>query len=388
MRCHHFDAGRCRSCSLLDIPTVSRLEAAEAELASALEFALGGASASEVFGPRIEGPDAGFRNTAKMVVSGTTMEPVLGILDAERAGVDLRDCPLYPPAVHRVLDIVPSLVRAAQIPPYRVEVRRGELKHVLVTVGDDDRLMVRFVLASVKALGRLEEKLPLLEAVPEVASVSANINPEHTSIIEGPEEIHVWGEETLPVTQGAVTLLAGPRSFLQTNSPVASGLYLQAQEWVAETANAHGADQLHLWDLYCGIGGFALHAALASPTTVVTGVEVAPDAADRAGASAAHAGVSDRCTFVTADATAWAAEQAERPDLVIVNPPRRGLGPDLAAWLQESGPDAVIYSSCNPATLAADLAAMPAYTLKRAHVADMFPHTAHLEVLTLLGRED
>jgi 23S rRNA (uracil747-C5)-methyltransferase len=95
-----------------------------------------------------------------------------------------------------------------------------------------------------------------------------------------------------------------------------------------------------------------------------------------------------RIRFITADATAFAVAAAPAfvPELVIVNPPRRGLGTQLANWLQRSGPQHVIYSSCNVESLARDLAAMPAYRVERARVLDMFPQSTHCEVITLLAR--
>jgi 23S rRNA (uracil747-C5)-methyltransferase len=91
-------------------------------------------------------------------------------------------------------------------------------------------------------------------------------------------------------------------------------------------------------------------------------------------------------TFIAADATQWAQQQESAPDLVVVNPPRRGIGPELAAWLESSGVAHVLYSSCNAESLARDLAEMPSLRPVRAQVFDMFPHTAHFETLVLLRR--
>ena len=91
--------------------------------------------------------------------------------------------------------------------------------------------------------------------------------------------------------------------------------------------------------------------------------------------------------FVAADATAWALDQDQVPEAVVVNPPRRGIGHDLAAWLDRSQVDLVVYSSCNPQTLARDLAAMPHLRPTQARLFDMFPHTAHAEVAVRLVRQ-
>ena len=149
-----------------------------------------------------------------------------------------------------------------------------------------------------------------------------------------------------------------------------------------------GAAPSSLWDLYCGVGGFALHASHAG-VPAVTGVEVSEAAIASAISRARELGLTrDRARFIADDATAWARAQSASgaPDVVVVNPPRRGIGPELAAFLNECGAPRVIYSSCNPTTLAKDLAAMPSLRATHGRVFDMFPHTAHAEVAVLLER--
>ena len=401
MFCAHYAADRCRTCSLIEVPTDQRLTRIERELAANIEQALADRSPDAVFADPITSADSGFRNTAKMAVGGTVNEPTLGILDEDFAGIDLSDCPLYSPVIHRALEAIPAVIKAAQIPPYRVRARKGELKYVIVTEGDDGRLAIRFVLRTESALPRLKEKLPrLLKALPNTALISANINPEHTAIIEGPTEIHLHGERSLPVTQGDVTLLPGPQSFLQTNTAVAGELYRTVRQWIADAAEAHAATHqtaatpttpLTVWDLYCGVGGFALHAALASPQVRVHAAELNPEAVERAKEAARrlvseHPEVEDRVEFTAGDAFTWAREQSEPADLLIVNPPRRGLGKPMSQWIEKSGIATVIYSSCNPRTLAADLEHMPGYRAETVRIVDMFPHSPHAEVLTRLTR--
>lgn len=338
--------------------------------------------------PPVVGPESGFRIKVKMVVAGTTEYPTLGILDEDGTGIDLTDCPLYPESIHTVIRTFPWLIKRAQVPPYNVRKRKGQLKHVIVTAGDDNRVMVRFVLASQSALPRIQEHLPAFmdacEGV-EVFSVSANINPVHTAIIEGDEEIALHGPQWLPVTQGRVQLKVRPQSFVQTNTVVASGLYEQVREWVSKAqapATSHGR-HLRVWDLFCGVGGFALH--VAGPGRQVTGVEVAPAAVESAREVAGENDLG--LNFICADAAQWARQQTQVPDVLIVNPPRRGMGEDMAGWVEQSGIPHVIYSSCNPRTLAADLAKMPGYRIEQARFLDMFPHTSHAEVVVRLARQ-
>lgn len=408
MECAYFDAGLCRSCTLLPVPMDRRIAEAEAGVRDLL--APFGAESGVRWLTPARGPEVGFRNKAKMVVSGSASEPVLGILDEEARGVDLSDCPLYPPEITALLRDLPALIRRAQVAPYDVARRRGELKHVLVTAAPSGELMLRFVLRTAGPVPRLAEHLGLLGAH-RLAVVTANIQPEHSAVIEGAEEIPIAGDAELTVVQGDVPLRVRPQSFLQTNTEVASQLYRQVAAWVDEaalrrerSAESAGADadpspedqasaaepgeqasaDLRVWDLYCGVGGFALHCA--GPDRTVTGVEVSEAATASAAVTAAELGLT--AEFIAADALAWAQDQpvGARPDVLIVNPPRRGTGRRFARWAQASGIEEIVYSSCNPRTLASDLAAMPAYRIADARLLDMFPHTAHSEVVVRLRR--
>jgi 23S rRNA (uracil747-C5)-methyltransferase len=368
--CPHFDAYRCRSCSLLGVPRARQLADKAAHARSLVD--------APMWLPTVAGPDAEFRNKAKMAVGGTVEEPTLGILDRDFAGVDLHDCGLHSEGLRAALDRIGSWVRDAGLVPYDVAGRRGELKHVLLTESPDGELMLRLVMRSTALEAKVRSRLPaLLEALPELRVVTLNVQPEHKAVLEGDREIVLTPDATLPMRlETGVTLRLGPRSFCQTNTLVAEALYDQARAWVADL------DVTSVWDLYCGVGGFALH--LAAPGRDVLGVEVSADAVDAATATAAELGVPAR--FVAADATAYALASAEAPDLVVVNPPRRGIGADLAGWLEESGVRHVVYSSCNAESLARDLVAMPSLRPVEARVLDMFPHTTHYEVIVLLAR--
>ncbi|MDO5644612.1 MAG: methyltransferase [Dermabacter sp.] len=382
--CHHFRAGKCGSCTLMGIPHATQVRDAERDLRDLLA----------PFGdiawlPPILSEPWGFRTKAKMTVAGTASAPVLTLPQGSDAPApDLADCPLYPPLVTEVLESARAVLRRAQVPPYSPATRRGEAKHVLVTASETEAL-VRFVLRTDGALGRVREHLGLLD--PRVVAVSANIHPEHSAVIEGPTEIPLAGAGMLRLPVGPLSLGVLPQSFTQTNTAVAAALYAQVAEWVL----ASGARRV--WDLYCGVGGFALSIAQRADAGAdgggevhVTGVEITPAAISSAQATAREAGLEDATTFLCANATAWASAQSvhDRPDAAVINPPRRGIGPTLAEWLNTSGIPTLVYSTCNPRTLAADLAWMPQYTPRSARLVDMFPHTGHNEAVVLLGRKE
>ncbi|WP_028472425.1 23S rRNA (uracil(747)-C(5))-methyltransferase RlmC [Nocardioides alkalitolerans] len=374
MDCHHFDAGRCRSCSWLPRAYDDQLAAKE----QGCRDLLAPWSDLEWLPPVASRPER-FRNKAKMVVGGTVDAPTLGILDPAGAGVDLQDCGLHEPPLRDALPALAAFVTRAGLAPYDVPRRRGELKHVLATVSPDGELMVRFVLRSTEALSRVRKHLPtLLADLPTLVVATVNLQPEHKAVLEGPDEIVLTERQTLRMRVNDVDLHLRPQSFFQTNTEVAAALYRQGRAWVDEVAPAR------LWDLYCGVGGFALHAT--APDREVVGIEVSAEAVASAEQSAREAGV--RATFAAGDATTYAARSRRgQPDLVVVNPPRRGIGADLAGWLEASGAGHLVYSSCNATTLARDLAAMPSLRPRRARVLDMFPQTGHYEVAVLLERE-
>ena len=374
MQCDYFDAGVCRSCTLMGVPYAEQLADKEAGVRRVLAAWPGIA-----WSPAMASAESGFRNKAKMAVGGTVETPTLGILDEHRHGVDLRACGICAPALHAAFPVLAEFIGLADLTPYDVPTRRGELKHVHVTTSPDGELMLRFVLRSTESLARIRKHLPWLRAaLPQAVVVSVNLLPEHKAAVEGAEEIVLTEREALPMRMDAGTLLLPPGGFFQTNTAIAQGLYDQARDWSAGLAPAS------VWDLYCGVGGFALH--LAAPGRRVVGVELSePAIAGARAAGAAGTGFADT-GFVVADATTWAEEQAERPDLVVVNPPRRGLGERLDAWLESSGVPAIVYSSCNAVTLARDLAALPSYRPVAGRVFDMFPQTAHVETMLLLQR--
>jgi len=368
--CRHYDAFRCRSCSLLEVPRARQLSDKEQHARSLVP--------SPVWLPTVAGPEGRFRNKAKMVVGGTADAPTLGILDRDHLGVDLRDCGLHSAGLTAALGHIADWISGAGLSPYDVGTRSGELKHVLLTESPDGELMLRLVMRSTALEARVRSRLPgLMEVLPTLRVVTINIQPAHKAVLEGDREIVLSDASALPMRLATgVTLRLGPKAFFQTNTLVAEALYEQARSWV------DGLDVRTIWDLYCGVGGFALH--LAGVDREVLGVEVSADAIDAAQAAADELGAHAR--FVAADATAYALGSGAVPDLVVVNPPRRGIGPELAGWLESSGVGHVVYSSCNAESLSRDLALMPSLRPLEARVLDMFPHTTHYEVIVLLAR--
>ncbi|MRT04055.1 23S rRNA (uracil(747)-C(5))-methyltransferase RlmC [Ewingella americana] len=374
MHCALYTAGTCRSCQWLDKPYSRQLVDKQQDLQQLLaDVAVG-----EWLEP-VTGPESAFRNKAKMVVSGSVERPLLGMLHRDGTPVDLCECPLYPASFPEVFGVLKSFIARAGLTPYNVARKRGELKFLLLTESQKEGgMMLRFVLRSEAKLAQLRAALPWLQQqLPQLKVISANIQPVHMAILEGEREIALTEQQALEEEFNQVPLFIRPQSFFQTNPQVAAALYATARDWVRELNIGS------MWDLFCGVGGFGLHCA--TPEMKLTGIEISAEAIACAKASAARLGLK-QVEFQALDSTGFATAKESIPDLVLVNPPRRGIGQALCDYLSRMAPQTILYSSCNAQTMAKDLAAMPDYRVERVQLFDMFPHTAHYEVLTLLSR--
>lgn len=416
MLCQLHDASLCRSCPNLDLPLAQQLQLKQ----SAVQATLAGQVEAAAWLEPFASAPSHFRNKAKLAVSGTTHAPVLGLVDRFDNGTDLTSCPLHVNEIKAALAPLTRAITRMGLQPYSIVKRRGELKHVLITASANGQLMVRFVLRSTAQLPAIRKGAPRLQSeLPGLRVLSVNIQPRPAAILEGEREIILSQDSTLDMPlylpelgadgvvvnnkKSVLPLVLPPQSFFQTNSDVAAGLYAQARAWARDYAGGQavaltgepGAGGAHpdatqssqsIWDLYCGVGGFAL--ALAQPGAQVLGVEVSAPAIDGARAAAAQLGLtSPQVRFEAGDASVLDASGQvyghDKPDLLVVNPPRRGIG-ELAASIEGSGIKRVLYSSCNPASLAKDLEVMSSYRVRRARLFDMFPYTNHTEVLVEL----
>lgn len=373
--CNAWLSGQCHSCRWLDLPPAQQLARRQRHLHDLLSpFSI-----EQWEAPALSAAQR-MRNKAKMVVSGSVERPILGIVNAQGEGRDLCDCPLYPAHFAPVFRVLKTFIARASLTPYHIVRRRGELKALLLTESAlDQRLMLRFVLRSTRKLDALRRSLPwLLAQLPALSVVSANIQPIPMAILEGEEEIPLTEQQMLRDRFNNVPLWMRPGGFFQTNPQVAAQLYATAQRWTAPLPVRQ------IWDLFCGSGGFGLHCT--RPGVRLTGIEISADAIRCARRSAAEMKLTE-AEFCSLDTTTFALRQRCAPDLVIVNPPRRGLGETLCRQLNETlAPRWLLYSSCQAETLAQDLQRLPHYRILRARLFDMFPHTPHYETLLLLAR--
>ncbi len=380
MYCAHFAAKRCQSCQWLHKPYAQQLADKQQQLTDLLlPFA------PEALLAPVASVEQGFRYKAKMVVLGSAAGPVLGIVNAQGETVDLTDCPLYPATFAMVFTLCKAFIQRASLTPYDIAARRGELKYILLSQSlHSGRLMLRFVLRSKNCLASVVKHLPwLLQQLPELEVCSVNVQPKPAALLEGEEEIVLTDSALLAEQLNQVPLYLTPQSFFQTQPVMAASLYQTAADWALQVQQEQGRFK-HIWDLFCGVGGFGLH--LAEPNQSLTGIEIAPAAIASARRSAKELGLN-QVQFQALDSAAFAKAAAQAPDLLVLNPPRRGLGQQLCTDISRLAPQWLLYSSCNAHSLVQDLALLAEYQLQKVQLFDMFAHSSHYEVLTLLKRQ-
>ena len=274
------------------------------------------------------------------------------------------------------------------VPAYDEGSRSGLIRRLFVRDAGGGALV-----CVVAAAERLPREAALVEAlrgaVPGLRSVwlNANASPGNT-VLSGPFRL-LWGEERVEAVLCDLRFRLSPLSFFQVNLPQAESLYARAVEYAGLTGKEH------LLDLYCGTGTIGLVAA--RKCARVTGAEIVEAAVADARENARRNGI-ENAEFICADAAEAArrfAESGLRPDVIVLDPPRKGLDPAVIAAVRQMAPERVVYVSCDPATLARDLKRfaeadgdMAVYRPVRLSAADMFPRTRHCEAVCKLLRSD
>ena len=222
------------------------------------------------------------------------------------------------------------------------------------------------------------------KAVPYISSVMVNINRENTNVILGDRCRTLWGKDYIEDSINGITFQISPLSFYQVNPVQTEKLYGKALEFAGLTGNEV------VWDMYCGIGTISL--IMATRAKKVYGVEIVPAAIENAKNNARINGL-DNAEFYVGKSEEIAPELAEQgavPDVIVVDPPRKGCDEALLDTIVKMQPERVVYVSCDSATLARDLKYLAArgYEVKTVQPVDQFCHTVHVECVTLLQRKD
>ena len=376
-RCLHYT--KCGGCQFRHMNYAEELEAKRIRVEDALRR-LGGA---EIHVSAILGAEQvdRYRNKAQFPVA---KGPRIGFYRPRSHDViDVDDCLLQGEAAARLRGAVKEWMAEYSIPAYNERTFTGLVRHVYVRTNRAGRSLCCLLVNGRGVPREVELVRALRRAEPNLAGIVLGVNEKHNNVILGDSYRTLWGEDFLSDTLCGLTFRLSVPSFYQVNPAQTEVLYGKALEFAGLT----GAETV--LDLYCGIGTISL--VMARKAGMVWGAEVVPQAVADAIANARRNHI-EHARFLCADAgeaARYLEGEGVRPDVVCVDPPRKGLAEDVVDTIADMGPERVVYVSCDPGTLGRDVKrfAGRGYTLKKAVAVDMFPRTAHVETVVLLSRE-
>ncbi len=325
----------------------------------------------------------GYRNKAQYPVAVKKGRAYAGFFRAGTHDVVENDrCRILPEETDQVKAIVMDHVNQYRISVYDEQTHKGLLRHIYVRRGAVSGQILLCLVVNGGSFPKWEALVQRLKAVEGFHSLVLAVNRRPGNAVLGDEFITLYGPGCIEDTLCGLTFRLSPRSFYQVNHAQAQRLY----ELAVSQAAISKADTV--LDLYCGVGTITLVMAKAAGRAI--GVEVVPQAVEDARENAARNGIQN-AEFFCGDAGQAALElegQGVRPDVIVVDPPRKGLSGDAIEAIARMAPRRLVYVSCDPATLARDVALLKerGYALKAAQAADLFPRCAHVETVCLLSR--
>ena len=334
--------------------------------------------------PILAAPDCqSYRNKAQYPVAQAKGRAYAGFF---RAGthrvVENSRCRILPEETDTVKDVVIDYVNHFRVPVYDEASHTGLLRHIYVRRGAVSGQILVCLSCNGEKLPRVEALLDRLKKIPGFTTLVLSVNTKKGNAVLGDKFITLYGPGYIEDTLCGLTFRLSPRSFYQVNHTQAQRLYKAAIDLAGITKKDT------VLDLYCGVGTITL--AMASAAGRVIGVEVIPQAVEDARENAKRNHITN-AEFFCGDAgqAALALEESGvRPDVITVDPPRKGLNADAIEAIARINPRRLVYISCDPATLARDVALLKehGFTLRSAQAADLFPRCAHVETVVLMSK--
>lgn len=316
-----------------------------------------------------------YRNKVQMPVS---LEGVGFYRKNTHQVIDMDDCLLQSEESREIVTHIREWMAECNVVPYNETSKTGDLRHIYIRSGENGRVLV--LVSRTEKLKDLDKLVSRLKDL--VTGIVLNVNDRDTNVVLGEKNIPIWGEETLVDNIGKTEFEISPHSFYQINKGQTYKLYSIAMDM----ADLKGQEVL--WDLYCGIG--TIGQFMASKAKKVVGVEIVPQAIENAKKNAIRNGI-ENAEYYCGKAENIADELLEKglsPDVVILDPPRKGCDTKLLDTVIKAKPEKIVYISCKPSTLARDLKYLKdSYRVEKIVPVDMFPRTAHVECCVLLCRE-
>jgi 23S rRNA (uracil1939-C5)-methyltransferase len=316
--------------------------------------------------------------------------------------IPVDDCLLGVPENKQILRIILDWMRAYSIPAYDEKDGSGLVRHILIRCGFTTEEIMVCLIINGDALPCRQPLIDSLTAVKGMTSISYNINTERTNVILGKQTHCIWGmpyitdyihlrsTHDFSLTDTAIAYHISPQSFYQVNPVQTEKLYSVALDYAGLTGEES------VWDLYCGIGTISLF--LSQKAKQVYGVEIVPQAIEDAKANAALNRITNTEFFVGKAeevlpefyAQGNSHEAMRHPDVIVVDPPRKGCDEVCLSTMLAMQPHRIVYISCDSATLARDLRILAdgGYELVRVRAFDLFAHSGHVETVVLLQRTD
>ena len=325
-----------------------------------------------------------YRNKMQFPIGRNNGQIVIGCFaQGSHRIINTENCHIQRAENNDLANAAREIAEQLHIPVYNEDTHKGVLRHIVGRVGRSNDLMTVIVTAT-KQLPRTKDFVRMMrERLPNLVSVHQNIQTYRNNVIMGRDTQLLWGRPTIIDSLGRLNFHISPRSFFQVNTRQAERLYEQALAY----ADRHGTETVI--DAYCGTGTITLF--LAQKARKVYGIEIVQPAILDARKNARDNHVKN-AEFIVGDATVVMPalyKQGIRPDVVVVDPPRAGCTETVLRTFANMKPQRIVYVSCNPATLARDLAILKdlGYLAQEVQPVDLFPQTSHVENVCLLRKQ-
>lgn len=327
-----------------------------------------------------------YRNKAQIPVRDIDGELTTGFFRKNSHDlIPLENFIIQDPKIDKAIVVVRDILRKYQTKPYDEKNHKGTIRHIVVRRGYyTGELMIVLVTRANDLQYEEEITEEIRTKLPDLVSLVQNINPDKTNVIFGKKSRILFGEDSYNDSLLGDNFTISHQSFYQVNPIQTEKLYQIAVDYAELTGNET------VIDAYCGIGTLTL--ALAKKAKHVYGIEIVEPAIENAKLNAKQNQITN-VSFEVAAAEKWMVNQAnkgEKVEVVVVDPPRKGLDQEFIDAMLEIKPSRMVYVSCNPATLGRDLRLLSngGYKVIKVQPVDMFPQTTHIEIIVLIKRAD
>ncbi len=375
---------RCGGCALRHMDYEQELALKQAHVQSCLTR-IGGQTISALPITGAAQTD-GYRNKVQFPVQEQDGCPVAGFFSGKTHRViPVRHCRIQPDCADAIRGAVLAWMEQYHIRAYDEQTHTGYIRHIYIRFGAESGQILVCIVANCAQLPKKKQLVAaLLAAEPDITTIVYSPNTKKGNTVLGTEFHPLYGDGTITDTLCGLQFRLSAPAFYQVNHAQAERLYEKAVQLAGLTGNET------VLDLYCGTGTITL--CLARHAKKAIGVEIVPQAIEDAKFNAAQNGMENAEFFCmdAGQAAKMLADRRTRPDVIVVDPPRKGVSADVIEAISAMAPQRVVYVSCDPATLARDLKLLTAagYTLQTAEAFDLFPRCAHVETVCLLSKRN